>query len=92
MQVLTDAIVSPITPIPQPISSIVIFCVDSSMSATVLATFHAPAALHQKFVFGASCTFRLPTLSSRASAPTKNVVTILSSRLKRMQIYAISAI
>lgn len=51
---LTDAIISPITPIPQPISSTVVFGVGLSISATVLATFSAPAAFDQKFVFGAS--------------------------------------
>lgn len=84
-RVLTGAIVSPIIPIPQPTSSIVVFDVGLSISATVLAIFHAPAALDQKFVFGVSCSFKLPTTSSRASAPTKNVVTALSSYLKRMQ-------
>lgn len=85
-RVLTDAIVSPITPIPQPTSSMVVLGVGLSISATVLATFHAPAALDQKFVFGVSRNFKSPTTSSRASAPTKNVVTALSSYLKRSEI------
>lgn len=86
--VLTDAIISPITPMPQPISSIVTFLQGLSISITALATFNAPAAFDQKLVFGESCTFSPPTTSSRASAPTKNVVFVmilLLAHLKRMQ-------
>lgn len=81
---LTDAIINPIRPIPHPISSKVDFGLGASKSITAFATFSAPAVFDQKFVLGASCTFNPPTISSKASDPTKNVVsvTVVSSNLK----------
>lgn len=72
----TEAIINPMRPIPHPISSTVVFGVGASKSITAVATFSAPAVFDQKFVLGASCTFRPPTISSKASEPTKNVVSV----------------
>ena len=74
---------------PHPISSTVVFGLGARKSITVFATFSAPAAFDQKFVLGASCTFSPPTISSKASDPTKNVVSVTAVSLylifKKMQ-------
>lgn len=91
----TDAIINPIRPIPHPISSTVVFGLGASKSITAFATFSAPAEFDQKFVLGASWTFNPPTISSNASDPTRNVVSVtavpsyLLLKKKKLIIYII---